>query len=60
MKKYNVIFKVYDADGHSRNDSVEVEAGNKKAAYNRALSEISKRTELSGKYKKIVQIEEVA
>ena len=60
MKKFNVIFEVFMADGHPVNETVTVEAGNKKNACSRALLEMSKRAAYSGKFKQIKSVEEVA
>lgn len=60
MKKYNVIFEVFMSGGASINETITVEAGNKKNACSRALLEMSKLTIYSGKYKRIKSVEEVA
>lgn len=60
MKKFNVIFEVFMGDGHPVNETVTVEAGNKKNACSRALLEMSKRVVYSGKFKRIKSVEEVA
>lgn len=59
MKKYNVIFEVFMPGGTTINETITVEAGNKKNACSRALLEMSKRTVYSGKFKKIKSVEEV-
>lgn len=60
MKKFNVIFEVFMADGHPVNETITVEADNKRNACSRALLEMSKWAGYSGKFKQIKSVEEVA
>ncbi|WP_458459299.1 hypothetical protein [Pseudobutyrivibrio sp.] len=60
MKKFRVIFKIYITKDRLQLKEMIVEAGNKKMASIRALSEISKDKAYSNVYKNIVSIEEVA
>ena len=60
MKQYRVTFEIYKGDGTFERRIVTVEAGNKKNAYGRALSQLSKEKAYESYYKKITAIEEVA
>ena len=58
MKKYKVTFEIYFENRPREFRTIIVEAGSKKTAYTRALSEISKDKAFSSLYKKIMNIEE--
>lgn len=60
MRKFNVIFDVFDADGSKEVKTITVEAGNKKIAALRGMQTINKLDGYSEKFKNVVQIEEVA
>lgn len=60
MKNYRVTFEVFMNDGTKGYKSVIVEAGNKKLAAIRAMSEINKIGEYATLYKNIHTILEVA
>lgn len=56
MKRWNVVIEVF-TDAGKKHETVVVEAGNKKLAALRALSEITRR--YSDCYKNVTNIEEV-
>lgn len=60
MRKFNVIFEVFEENGQKEIKTVSVEAGNKKLAALRGMQAINKLDGYSEKYKNVVQIEEVA
>jgi hypothetical protein len=60
MRKFNVIFEVFDENGQKEMKTVAVEAGNKKLAALRGMQTINKLEGYSEKFKNVVQIEEVA
>ncbi len=60
MRKFNVIFEVFEENGQKEIKTVAVEAGNKKLAALRGMQAINKLDGYSEKYKNVVQIEEVA
>lgn len=60
MRKFNVTFEVFMPTGKKQNRVVVVEAGNKKLAALRAMTEINKLDGYSQLYKNVVKIEEVA
>lgn len=60
MRKFNVIFEVFDANGNKEMKTVSVEAGSKKIAVLRGMQLINKLAGYSEKYKNVVQIEEVS
>lgn len=60
MRKYNVYFEIFKNNGHKENRTIHVEAGTKKLAVLRAMSEINKLEGYSGLFKNVVKIEEVA
>jgi len=63
MKKYNVTFDIYQYVNNYKTEatqySIEVEAGNKKMASLRAMSEINRLPQFEGLYKTLKTIEEV-
>ena len=60
MRKFNVIFEVFEENGQKEMKTIAVEAGNKKLAALRGMQAINKLDGYSEKYKNVVQIEEVA
>lgn len=60
MRKFNVIFEVFDENGNKELKTVFVEAGNKKIATIRGMSAINKLDGYSDKYKNVKSVEEVA
>lgn len=60
MRKFNVIFEVFNENGTKEYKTVTVEAGNKKMAALRGMQTINKLAGYSGKYKNVTSIEEVA
>ncbi len=60
MRKFNVIFEVFNENGQKEMKTVAVEAGNKKLAALRGMQAINKLDGYSEKFKNVVQIEEVA
>ena len=60
MRKFNVIFEVFNENGQKEMKTVAVEAGNKKLAALRGMQAINKLDGYSEKFKNLVQIEEVA
>lgn len=58
MKKWKVVFEVYRDAGKEFRDVI-IEAGNKKIAMMRAMSEINKIAGYSELFKKVNRIEEV-
>lgn len=60
MRKFNVIFEVFNDKGQKEMKIVLVEAGNKKIAALRGMQAINKLDGYSEKFKNVVQIEEVA
>lgn len=60
MRKFNVVFEVFDDNGAKEYKTISVEAGNKKIAAIRGMSEINKLEGYSERFKNVVRIEEVA
>ena len=60
MRKFNVIFEVFNENGQKEMKTVSVGAGNKKLAALRGMQAINKLDGYSEKFKNVVQIEEVA
>ena len=60
MRKFNVIFEVFNVNGQKEMKTVAVEAGNKKLAALRGMQAINKLDGYSEKFKNVIQIEEVA
>ena len=62
MRKYNVVFDIFNGEGQKSSKVVTVEAGNKKLAVVRALGELTlmNNGEYEGLYKQIAKVEEVA
>ena len=60
MRKFNVIFEVFNENGQKEMKTVAVEAGTKKIAALRGMQAINKLDGYSEKFKNVVQIEEVA
>lgn len=60
MNKYKVTFEIHVDRSHKEYKDIVVEAGNKKFAMTRALSEISKIDRYSGMFKNVLRVEEVA
>lgn len=60
MRKFNVVFEVFDDNGAKEYKTISVEAGNKKIAAIRGMSEINKLDGYSERFKNVVRIEEVA
>lgn len=64
MEKYNVTVEVFRKDvdvvgTHGEQVKVEVEAGNKKLAVLRAMSELNKSKEYSNCYERLVSVEKI-
>ncbi len=59
MRKFNVIFEVFEENGRKEIKTIMVEAGNKKLAALRGMQAINKLDGYSEKFKNVVQIEEV-
>ena len=60
MRKFNVVFEVFDANGKKELKTVSVEAGNKKIAALRGMQAINKLAGYSEKFKNVTRVEEVA
>lgn len=60
MKRYKVTFDIFMSTGNTVNETVTVEAGNKKNACMRAMLEISKKGIYAGNFKQVKSVEEVA
>lgn len=60
MRKFNVVFEVFDDNGAKEYKTISVEAGNKKIAAIRGMSEINKLDGYSERFKNVVRIEVVA
>ena len=60
MRKFNVVFEVFDSLGNKELKTVSVEAGNKKVAAIRGMQAINKLEGYSGRYKQMKRVEEVA
>ena len=60
MRKFNVVFEVFDANGKKELKTVSVEAGNKKIAALRGMQTINKLAGYSEKFKNVTRVEEVA
>lgn len=60
MKKFKVVFEVFRSNNYTENKTVSVEAGNKKIACTRAMTEINRQGDYSEYFKKIKSVEEVA
>ena len=60
MRKFNVIFEVFDNLGKKELKTVAVEAGNKKMAALRGMQAINKLPGYSERFKNVKSIEEVA
>ena len=59
MRKFNVIFEVFNENGQKEMKTVAVEAGNKKIAALRGMQAINKLDGYSERFKNVVRIEEV-
>lgn len=59
MKKFVVSFEIHLYNG-KKIERIKVEAGSKKLAAIRAISEINKRPEYTNQYKNIIGVEEAA
>ena len=59
MNKYKVTFEIHVDRNRKEYRDIIVEAGNKKFAMTRALSEMSKVSEYSGMFKNVLRVEEV-
>jgi hypothetical protein len=60
MKKYVVEFEIFDDNGKKSYKTVIVEAGNKKIAALRAMTEINKDQSVAQLYKNLLSVREVA
>lgn len=60
MRKFNVIFDVFDANGNKEVKIITVEAGSKKIAALRGMQTINKLDGYSDRFKNIAGVEEVA
>lgn len=60
MKKYRVMFEIHNEDGSKQYMDIFVEAGNRKMATLRAMSEISKNEKYKNLFKNVKEISEVA
>lgn len=60
MKKYRVMFEIYNEDGSKQYMDIFVEAGNRKMATLRAMGEISKNEKYRNLFKNVKEIAEVA
>ena len=60
MKKYIVEFEIFSDDGKKSYKTVNIEAGNKKIAALRAMTEINKDRSVAQLYKNLLSIREVA
>lgn len=60
MRKFNVTFEVFMSTGKKQNKIIMIEAGTKKLAALRAMTEINKLDGYSQLYKNVVKVEEVA
>lgn len=59
MNKYKVTFEIHIDRNRKTYKEIIVEAGNKKFAMSRALSEISKVPEFEGLFKNVKSVEEI-
>lgn len=59
MKKYKVTFEIHIDRQRKFYKVIEVEAGNKKMASIRAMTEINKDSSYSGLFKNITKVEEI-
>lgn len=59
MRKFNVTFEIFNANGTKSKNTITIEAGNKKMAALRAMVAINKFDGYSELYKNIIKIEEV-
>ena len=60
MRKFNVIFEVFNDNGAKEFKTILVEAGNKKLAALRGMQAINKLDGYSERFKNIMRVEEVA
>lgn len=60
MRKFNVVFEVFDDAGKKEYKTISVEAGNKKIAALRGMQAINKIDGYSERYKNVKRVEEVA
>lgn len=60
MRKFNVIFEVFNEDGIKELKTIFVEAGNKKIAALRGMQAINKMEGYSSRFKNVTRVEEVA
>lgn len=59
MKQYNVTFEVFRGSNHKDYKTISVEAGTKKLATIRAMSQINKIEGYSDLYKNVFKVEEI-
>ena len=62
MRKYNVIFEIFNGAGQKFMETVSVEAGNKRLAVIRAMNVLRTMNhgQYEGSYKQVTKVEEVA
>lgn len=60
MKKYVVEFEIFFGDGNKGYKTVTIEAGSKKIAALRAMTEINKDQSVAQLYKNLLSVREVA